>query len=180
MSLGGRRVRPSFPPRGRPWLCSPTDFTSLRPDRTRDLGRVDATSGLPPLPSGVAGPLGLRASQPCSGGIPACSPVLSWGPPPRPTQPRQRSPKCSASRLLIEELNSRVLLGNWLLRAGAERADVISEPEAAAAQPRAPRRPPQPLRPWSSSGCRTSNAGRWRGGSGPFLAEGLAAVGAGS
>lgn len=41
-------------------------------------------------------------------------------------------------RLLIEELNSRVLLGNCLLGAGAERADVISEPGAADPQPRAP------------------------------------------
>lgn len=46
---------------------------------------------------------------------PGCSgllPVPSWDRHPRPTWPCQRSPKCSASRLLIEELNSRVLLGN--------------------------------------------------------------------
>lgn len=60
------------------------------------------------------------------------------GPAPQTHPGWQRSPKCSASRLLIEELNSRVLLGNWLLGAGAEQADVISEPRAAAARPRAP------------------------------------------
>ena len=41
-------------------------------------------------------------------------------------------------RLLIEELNSRVLLGNCLLGAGAEHADVISEAGASDPQPRAP------------------------------------------
>lgn len=40
-------------------------------------------------------------------------------------------PEMQSLRLLIEELNSRVLLGNCLLGAGAERADVISEPGAA-------------------------------------------------
>lgn len=48
-------------------------------------------------------------------------------------------------RLLIEELNSRVLLGNCLLGAGAERADVISEPGAARhPQSRAALPPPVP------------------------------------
>lgn len=47
-------------------------------------------------------------------------------------------PEMQSLRLLIEELNSRVLLGNCLLGAGAERADVISEPGAAEPQPRTP------------------------------------------
>lgn len=56
-------------------------------------------------------------------------------------------PEMQSLRLLIEELNSRVLLGNCLLGAGAERADVISEPGAADPQPRAALRShPQSLR----------------------------------
>lgn len=47
-------------------------------------------------------------------------------------------PEMQSLRLLIQELNSRVLLGNCLLGAGAERADVISEPGAADPQPYAP------------------------------------------
>lgn len=111
-----------------------------------------------PRPDG-AGPRGPGAPQMCAWRFQACFLVLSRDPPPRPTQPRQRSPKCSASRLLIEELNSRVLLGNWLLGAGAEHADVISEPGAAAAQPRALRPPPASPSP-VFLGCRSPNAGR--------------------
>lgn len=120
-------------------------------------------AGLPPArpiprPDG-AGPRGPGAPQTRARPFPVCFLVLSWDPPPRPTQPRQRSPKCSASRLLIEELNSRVLLGNWLLGAGAEHADVISEPGDAAAQPRAPRPPPASPSPVFLR-CRSPNAGR--------------------
>lgn len=52
-------------------------------------------------------------------------------------------------RLLIEELNPRVLLGNCLLGAGAERADVISEPGGSDPQPRAPT--PSPYGFWDPS-----------------------------
>lgn len=54
-------------------------------------------------------------------------------------------PEMRSLYLLIEELNSRVLLGNCLLGAGAERADVISEPGAARhPQSRAALPPPVP------------------------------------
>lgn len=43
-------------------------------------------------------------------------PALSWDLP--PILPASTAlPEMQASRLLIEELNSRVLLGNWLLQA---------------------------------------------------------------
>lgn len=113
------------------------------------------------------------------------------GPAPRPTR-LASSPKCSASRLLIEELNSRALLGNWLLRAGAERADVISEPGAAAAQPRTTQ-PPRLASPTASRspgwGAETPVLGEARSGksaaqsrgrgSEPFLDADFAAVGGG-
>lgn len=75
---------------------------------------------------------------------------------------------------MIEELNSRALLGNCLLGAGAERADVISEPGAAAPQPRAPHPSPHGLlvsgllskqipQGWQRSTEGEQSVGCWRG-----------------
>lgn len=86
-----------------------------RPLRRPFLCRVSATELQPQAPCCGSPP---KAGVPCrrAPGRSGLLPVQSWDPPPILPASTAR-PEMQASRLLIEELNSRVLLGNWLLQA---------------------------------------------------------------
>lgn len=92
-----------------------------RPLRPAFLCRVSPTEL---HPSGPMLPVPPKAGVPCrcAPGRSGLLPVRSWDPP--PILPASTAlPEMQASRLLIEELNSRVLLGNWLL--GAAQGELM-------------------------------------------------------